>query len=331
MENKNFYGLDLLRGMAGYGVAITHYLYFVQKRIDFEYYSFIFVEIFFVLSGFVLSNQLIKIHKEKNNVKIFYLRRLFRTIPLYLVALIFYTAISNNFNLDFFKFLFFIQKAMPNFVDNNYFMVAWSLSIEEFFYLIFPIYLILFNNIKASRLALYFIILLSLLKILNHENFSNDFLRTGTFLRLDSISLGFLLSIYFSKLINFNKIIITLILVLLAAIINYKALFFNNTGIYTVYFIFISQILSMLLVLFFCKSEFLISKDISKKICNMLATQTYSVYLFHLIVMHFLIMTNNAFINNLFVYIGILFIISTYTYKYFEKPILLLRPKYKNG
>ena len=139
------------------------------------------------------------------------------------------------------------------------------------------------------------------------------------------------LSIYFSKLINFSKIIITSILVLLAAIINYKALFFNNTGIYTVYFIFISQILSMLLVLFFCKCEFLINKEISKKICNMLATQTYSVYLFHLIVMHFLIMTNNAFINNLFVYIGILFIISTYTYKYFEKPILLLRPKYKNG
>ena len=60
MENKNFYGLDLLRGIAGYGVAITHYLYFVQERIDFEYYSFIFVEIFFVLSGFVLSKQLLK-------------------------------------------------------------------------------------------------------------------------------------------------------------------------------------------------------------------------------------------------------------------------------
>ena len=56
------YGLDLLRGIAGYGVAITHYLYFVQKSINFEYYSFLFVEIFFVLSGFVLSNQLIKIY-----------------------------------------------------------------------------------------------------------------------------------------------------------------------------------------------------------------------------------------------------------------------------
>ena len=331
MENKKFYGLDLLRGIAGYGVAITHYLYFVQERIDFEYYSFIFVEIFFVLSGFVLSKQLLKIHKDKENVKIFYLRRLFRTIPLYLVALIFYTAISNNFNLDFLKFLFFIQKIIPNFVDSNYFMVAWSLSIEEFFYLIFPIYLILFSNIKASKLAFYFIIVLSIIKILNHDNFSSDFLRTGTFMRLDSIALGFLLSIYLSESAHFKKAIVILTSILIVVFVNYKTLFFNSTGIYTIYFIFLSQLLSMLLVLVFCNIEFLIKKDILKKICNVIATQTYSVYLFHLIIMHFLIMSNEKLINNIFVYIGLLIIISTVTFKYFEKPILLLRPKYKNG
>ena len=331
MEKKNFYGLDLLRGIAGYGVAITHYLYFVQERIDFEYYSFIFVAIFFVLSGFVLSKQLLMIHKDKENVKIFYLRRLFRTIPLYLVALIFYTAISNNFNLDFIKFLFFIQKIIPNFVDSNYFMVAWSLSIEEFFYLIFPIFLILFSNIKASKLAFYFIILFSIIKILNHDNFSSDFLRTGTFLRLDSIALGFLLSIYLSELAHFKKAIVILTSILIVAFVNYKTIFFNSTGIYTIYFIFLSQLLSMLFVLVFCNIEFLIKKDILKKICNVIATQTYSVYLFHLIIMHFLIMSNEKLINNLFVYIGLLIIISTVTFKYFEKPILLLRPKYKNG
>lgn len=331
MENKNFYGLDLLRGIAGYGVAITHYLYFVQERIDFEYYSFIFVEIFFVLSGFVLSKQLLKIHKDKENVKIFYLRRLFRTIPLYLVALIFYTAISNNFNLDFLKFLFFIQKIIPNFVDSNYFMVAWSLSIEEFFYLIFPIYLILFSNIKASKLAFYFIIVLSIIKILNHDNFSSDFLRTGTFMRLDSIALGFLLSIYFSESAHFKKAIVILTSILIVVFVNYKTLFFNSNGIYTIYFIFLSQLLSMLLVLVFCNIEFLIKKDTLKKICNVIATQTYSIYLFHLIIMHFLIMSNEKLINNLFVYIGLLIIISTVTFKYFEKPILSLRPKYKNG
>ena len=71
MDNRKFYGLDLLRGIAGYGVAITHYFYFVKKNVDFEYYSFLFVEIFFVLSGFVLSNQLIKIYKEKKILKFF--------------------------------------------------------------------------------------------------------------------------------------------------------------------------------------------------------------------------------------------------------------------
>ncbi len=329
MDNNKFYGLDLLRGIAGYGVAITHYLFFVNEKLDFEYYSFIFVEIFFVLSGFVLSNQLIKVYNNKNNLNIFYLRRLMRTIPLYLVALIFYTAISNNFNNDFFKFLFFAQKITPNFVNSNYFMVAWSLSIEEFFYLIFPIYLILFHKIKASTLAICFIIFLSAIKLFTHDNFSNDFLRTGTLLRLDSIAIGFILSIYFSKIVSFNKIIFSTTILLLTFIIYYRDLFFNTTGILTVYFIFLSQFVSLFFVLFFCKIEFILKSNLIKKICSTVATQTYSVYLFHLIVMHFLLMTNNDLINNLFVYIIILFIISSITYRYFEKPILLLRPNYK--
>lgn len=330
MDNSKYYGLDLLRGIAGYGVAITHYLYFVKGITDFEYYSFIFVEIFFVLSGFVLSKQLIKIHKEKKHIKTFYLRRWFRTIPLYVVALIFYTAISNNFNFDFFKFLFFVQKAVPNFVEKDYFMVAWSLSIEEFFYLIFPVYLILFNRYKAYNLAIFFIIVLTLIKIISHESFSNNFLRTGTFLRLDSIAFGFLLSFYFSKLINFKKTILFLVLLFIAMIMYYKDLLFNNSETYTIYFIFLSQITSVLLVLFFCNLDLLIKKNYLKDICSKLATQTYSIYLFHLIIMHFLIMTNNNLINNLIVYIAILFTVSTTIFKYFEKPILLLRPNYKN-
>ncbi len=331
MSNKKIHGLDLLRGIAGYGVAITHYLYFIKEKVDFEYYSFLFVEIFFVLSGFVLSNQLIKVYKEKHNIKTFYLRRWFRTIPLYLVALIFYTAISNNFNFDFFKFLFFIQKSIPNFVDQNYFMVAWSLSIEEFFYLIFPIYLIFFNKEKPYKLAIYFIVILSILKIISNQNFSSDFLRTGTFLRLDSIAIGFLLSFFWKKFVNFNKIILFFTFALIVVFINYKSIFFNATGIFTVYFIFLSQILSVFLVLLFCNIEFIMKSQFAKNICNTVATQTYSVYLFHLIIMHFLILSDNSLVNNLITYIVLLFVISTIIYKYFEKPILSLRPKYKDG
>ena len=330
MENKKYYGLDLLRGIAGYGVAITHYLYFIKDKVNFEYYSFIFVEIFFVLSGFVLSNQLIKIHNEKNNLKVFYIRRLLRTIPLYVVALIFYTAISNNFNLDFFKFLIFIQKIIPNFVESNYFMVAWSLSIEEFFYLLFPIYLIFYKKTSALRLVIYFIVFLTLVKILFYDNLSAEFLRTGTLLRLDSIALGFLLSIFFSRVINYKKIISFLSFLLIIAFINFKSYFFNNESLNTLCFIFLAQLLSITLVVSFCNLEILINKSkLIKGLCSIIANQTYSVYLFHLIIMHFLIMSTSSYINNLFTYLFLLFIISFITFKYFERPILSLRPKYK--
>lgn len=330
MENKKIYSLDLLRGFAGYGVAITHYMYFVKDKINFEYYSFIFVEIFFILSGFVLSKQLIKVYNNKSHLKIFYLRRLFRTIPLYLIALIFYTAISNNFNYDFFKFLFFVQKIIPDFVSDNYFMVAWSLSIEEFFYLIFPIYLILLRKFQAAHLAIFFIIALSVIKIISHENFSNDFLRTGTLIRLDSIALGFLLGIYIESIAKFKKVIALLTFLILMIFVNYQNTFINENSLNTVYFIFLSQFFSILILVFFYNLEFLLKTDIFKKICSKVATQTYSVYLFHLIIMHFLIMLDINLINNIFVYFILLFIVSSIIFKYIEKPILLLRPKYKN-
>ena len=143
MNDSKYYGLDLLRGIAGYGVAITHYLYFVKQKVDFEYYSFIFVEIFFVLSGFVLSKQLIKIHKEKKHIKIFYLRRWFRTIPLYLIALIFYTAISNNFNFDCIQ-LFSYDMILPYLLKKkfctkyNFLFIANSDNLQNDFIILTP-------------------------------------------------------------------------------------------------------------------------------------------------------------------------------------------------
>ena len=69
---KHFYGLDLLRGISGYGVAICHFFAFIYNNTFLEYLSFIFVEFFFVLSGFVLFPQLMRVLDNKNNLLIFY-------------------------------------------------------------------------------------------------------------------------------------------------------------------------------------------------------------------------------------------------------------------
>ena len=93
--NKHFYGLDLLRGISGYGVAICHFYAFVYQNVFLEYLSFIFVEFFFVLSGFVLFPQLLKILDNKKNLVVFYKRRWLRTLPLYFICLVIISIMFN--------------------------------------------------------------------------------------------------------------------------------------------------------------------------------------------------------------------------------------------
>ena len=65
VNNSHNQGLDLLRGLCGYLVAICHYQWLVNKVNYYEYVSILFVEFFFILSGFVLAPQIMKIINEK--------------------------------------------------------------------------------------------------------------------------------------------------------------------------------------------------------------------------------------------------------------------------
>lgn len=326
--DKKINSLDLLRGIAGYGVAITHYIFFNKGNSNFEYYSFIFVEIFFILSGFVLFKQLNKVYKEKKNLKVFYLRRWYRTIPLYIIAIVFFTVLTNSYNLDFIKYIFFSQKILPEFVSKDYFMVAWSLSIEEIFYLLFPIYLILLKKYDLNKITIIFIVFFIILKILNFENFSPNFLRTGSILRIDAIALGFLVALHCKKLI-FYKNFINIFFILSGLILfNINTLYIEE-NLKTLIFIFLSGFFSIFTLLFFINLNPLLTSKYFIKFSSIIASQTYSVYLFHLIIMHLFLLIDNVYINNIFSYIFCLFSLSLIVYKYFEEPILRQRPKYE--
>ena len=100
---KKIESLDLFRGFCGYGVAVCHFYAFLFKSATHEYISFLFVDMFFVLSGFVLYPQLIKIYNNKKNLKIFYMRRWLRTLPIFFIALITFSIVFQNFNYDTLK------------------------------------------------------------------------------------------------------------------------------------------------------------------------------------------------------------------------------------
>jgi peptidoglycan/LPS O-acetylase OafA/YrhL len=330
-EKKYFYSLDLFRGFCGYGVAFCHLHAFIFKNINMEYLSLLFVEFFFVLSGFVLYPQLIKIFDNKKNLFIFYKRRWIRTLPLYVIALVVVSALTSELlSKDFFKYLFFIQKTIPNFITNDYYPVAWSLSIEEMFYLFFPILFIIFNKKNIIKnISIIFLLILSA-KYFFAESIDANFFRTGTFLRLDAILLGFLLRHFYTNICNFKFSILAIFIIMLSIF------YFSHNNMILLQekkeikylFILNLQLLSVLSLLLFTFMEPLISK--SKKLTNislLISRQTYSIYLIHMIFIYLLEKIQLSFFLTNIIYIFLLFIFSLLIFNYIEKPLLGLRPK----
>ena len=149
-ENRVF-GLDVLRFIAIFMVLLGHSLILAPEWFKKVINPFLFdgVAIFFVLSGFLIGGILVKIlNKDKPSAAgllDFWKRRWMRTLPVYLFVLIFlllYTLIVYpvNFPKEWYRFFFFTQNILGH-SRPGFFAEAWSLSIEEWFYLTVPLIL----------------------------------------------------------------------------------------------------------------------------------------------------------------------------------------------
>lgn len=326
-QNTELVSMNIFRGFAGYGVAICHYIYFFHNIELFQTYSYFFVEFFFILSGYVLYPQLSKVFYNSNLIKIFYYRRWIRTLPTYFLALLIFSIMFNKFDLDTLKLTFLIQNIKTNFLDENYMFIAWSLSIEEYFYLIFPFFLILLNNkFSLKNLCLIFLIFFTLLKLFSIFNYVNSFedYRTNTVLRLDSIVLGVLARIYIKK-INFYKNLLVSFLCLLFFL--YFIPNIRDLGSFGHFiFLILIQLFSVTILIVFQNSEKLFVKF--QNIGKIVSQQTYSIYLFHMIFLYFLQNYNFNPFFNFTIYFFLIFIFSFFIYRFFEKPLNKLRPEY---
>ena len=310
-ENNYFYSLDFFRGFCGYGVAISHLNAFVFKSMYAEYVSYLFVEFFFVLSGFVLYPQLIKVLNNKKNLLFFYQRRWLRTIPLYLVTAIAVAGLTNNlFSIDFFKYLFFIQCLIFRL---HYFPIAWSLSIEEIFYFSFLLILI---NLNKSNFLTYTFALISIfivLKFFVAGKVDANFLRTGSFLRLDAILVGFILANYKKNIIPKKKeIILISFSLILIYLFNFEHFMYNSNSPNTqILFVILLQLISAFILFSFLYLENLILKLKAKKFCLLISRQTYSIYLTHIIFIYMLNKLDFTVVVSTLIYIILLFVSSS--------------------
>lgn len=218
--DNRIFGLDLLRFAAIVLVVLGHSRWMTTTfpkplRAILHGSGILGVELFFVLSGFLIGGILLK-QFEKNNfsldfnaVKTFWIRRWFRTLPAYYLILMVYVMfyfLERPANL--WKYFFFLQNIWN--YPPYFFEESWSLCIEEISYLISPLLLsvsVLWfgknNKGKASyflNISVLLIVLVTILRIIYSKYFLQlDYkwsyhFREVALIRLDAIYFGFILA-----------------------------------------------------------------------------------------------------------------------------------------
>jgi peptidoglycan/LPS O-acetylase OafA/YrhL len=149
-QTGRIFGLDLLRAAAILSVICAHgfvvlYPHFGSVLGFFGHGGFYGVELFFVLSGFLIGQILIRQGPALGhaaNVAVFYVRRWFRTLPLFFLFLAINVWLEYQFrqhHVGFSEALshgFFLRNLTG--FHMSFFPESWSLAIEEWFYLLFP-------------------------------------------------------------------------------------------------------------------------------------------------------------------------------------------------
>lgn len=185
------YDISFLRALSVISVLFYHFNFSMFRG------GFIGVDIFFVISGYLMTKIILSGFDSDNfNILNFYKRRIIRIFPALLFMIVFFLMII--FFLLPTQFLVYLRSAFSSslffsniyyYFNNGYFdqssqynflLHTWSLSVEWQFYLLYPLILLIFKKTYLSnkyRFALIFclLILFSFTSMLYHNIYSNSY------------------------------------------------------------------------------------------------------------------------------------------------------------
>jgi len=325
------------------------------------------VELFFVLSGFLISSILFSMLDESKSFKqiitVFLYSRWLRTLPNYflfiLINYLLFLGLNISVKFDF-RFLLFLQ----NFLTPHpvFFKEAWSLSVEEWFYLllvIFYSFLFVFLKVETKRVFIIsvclFIITSLLIKgvfIYSHMNYRysfDEYFRKIVVFRFDAVAIGvfgFWLSKYYFVWWNkFKELLFAAAIILIPVsfyfffeIYKYDYSLYKKDN--TVYFFtaeFYTLIWSFLILAMFPYFNSLLSFKSAKlnQFFEFFSKISYSLYLCNFPLLSFfkrtLFLESDSIsiaLFNIVTYLSVLIFLSFFLYSFYEKRFLVIRDKF---
>ena len=345
--------IDGLRAIA-VGAVILYHAQITIFGSQFSKGGFIGVDIFFVISGYLITSIILKelVTTGSFSFKHFYERRIRRILP----ALLFVMLVSLPFAwmyllpsnlIDFSKSILFSLGFSSNFYFHysgqvygatdgllKPFLHTWSLSVEEQFYILFPIVLLI--TFKFIRKYLIYVLIIGFIISLGLAEWTSRNYPSASFYflhaRIWELIAGSILA-YFeiikghrSKNQLLNLILPTIGLLL----IGYSIIFFDD-NIFHPSFYTLFPIIGVCLIIWFSNKDELITKILSTKLFVGVGLISYSLYLWHYPIFAFARTTHvfkDNFIKELSAGLIILFL-SILTYYLFERPARNKKNKFK--
>ena len=341
IKNRHKYYQPEIDGLRGISIILV---IFYHLNINFFSGGFVGVDVFFVISGYLITNILTRDLKEnKFSLINFFENRARRLIPLlYFIILsvtpFFFFSMSPEEILSYgnslISVIFFISNIFF-WKDSGYFSSAselkpfihsWSLSIEEQYYLIYPIYLFVCYkffvkyNFHVIIIFLIFSFFLCIFFSTSNQYLSFYLLPTRGW----EILLGCSISIISNKHswhYKFNLYLRNFFTVTGFLMIIISSILLSKKNIYPSYSTLIPT-LGTVFIIIFISSKCLLYKILSNKLIIFIGLISYSLYVWHQPVLSLLKLANfeiETAIEKIF-YLFFIFFLSIFTFYFVEKP-----------
>ncbi|HUC80438.1 MAG TPA: acyltransferase [Flavisolibacter sp.] len=363
---KNIYlpGLNALRAIAALVVVVFHFdiSFSTELKItSFSIYSdntqaALAVTLFFVLSGYLITFLLFEERQKRGqiDIKAFYIRRILRIWPLYLLIILCTAALNYAlFQESIFKtnpsasylYLFFLGNfvepfvglfSAPNSIITPLF-VLWSVGVEEQFYLIWP--WLIRHSKKILVVLVSFVITFLCAKLFAQLYLGPQYLNFLNLTRLDCMAIG-AIGAFVIKSKN-KKIGIFLNTVIYSPVIQIVcwALFLSAFTLPIHLFSFIDHELYSIAFIVVILNVSMNSKSmvrLENKVFNFLGQISYGIYMYHTLIMVILVKIVGQLDNSLVSYFSwlaiVLFIVIAIAYlsnKFFEGYFIRLKRRFE--
>lgn len=347
--------LNGLRGAAFLFIFFFHTLRFEPQNFLLKVANALFrsgwlgVDLFFVLSGFLITRIMFDYSEELHKYKIFYTRRILRIFPIYYLVLVFVFFISPLFTEFFvpleklkFYFLTYTYNLWVIFSDSwakegalDHF---WYLCVEEQFYLFWPFIIFALINKKLKNFFIFMFIFSVLLKISVATQVKDWFIiYVFPLCRLEGFASGAFIAILHKEGHLKNKRHALVLLLLMSAVllilgVSLKGFYLYDKSIVATLPPLVSLFCASLLYLLIVDGDNLMKKLMRSRFLTFFGLYSYGLYVYHYIIWYVLtthfLFTKKDPITSLTV-MALSLPLSILSYHLYEK--LFLRLKYKKS